>query len=263
MSAPVGLTTVKGGIQRQRVKGAALKDSLYDLVNAYVTSAKTVKVRPGTFRRATLNPLTKGLCSFRGTLHVFCHETVAVPVGYENHVLTHPAGVMGDGTPIPLLEIHFAEPMMGYLYVVAEFEPGFDHGLGDVFHYWLQTGEAWTANTAYKLGAIVAPTTPNGLAYQATRIAAANPSWAPNILRAEGDVVEPTTYNDFFYTVVETEGANPVSGATEPAWPTENGAQVIEDSESAYDGLVTPTEAPDPDAAPAPAIVDRYKRPVK
>lgn len=50
----VALTTVRGGINRQRTKGGALEDSLYDLVNGYVSESKTVVVRPGTFRHANL-----------------------------------------------------------------------------------------------------------------------------------------------------------------------------------------------------------------
>jgi hypothetical protein len=263
MSEPVALTTVKGGINRLRVKGAASKDALYDLVNGYVTSAKTVKVRPGTFRRASVAN-TKGLCSFDGSLHVFAAETVAVPAGYTLNILTHPAGSNEDGSAIELSEIHFAAPFLGFLYVVAEFEDAdFDHGLGNIFHFWLQTGDVWEANTVYKLGDIVTPSTPNGRAYQATRLTAPFPSWKKGVERELGDIIEPTVYNDFYYTVVEVIGDNPVSGQTEPVWPTADGEQVAEDSASEFDGLTGTTPQPDPDAAPSPATQDRYGSPVK
>jgi len=265
----VPLTTIKGGITRLRTKGAALNDSLYDLLNGYVTAARTVRVRPGTFRDAVLPldayeftadvPLTKGLCAFDGTLHVFGWEAVAVPAGYTLHVLRHPAGQNNDDTAIKISKIHFAAPFLGFLYVVAEFEEAdFDHGLGTVFHFWLQTGSVWEAEKIYKLGDIVTPTVPNGFAYQATRITPANPSWAPNVLRAVGDVIEPTVYNDFFYTVIGTLGNNPVSGATEPDWPEEDGAQIFEEADGTANPTVPSTPQPDPTGLPPPTIGDRY-----
>lgn len=60
----VALTTIKGGINRQRTKGGALEDSLYDLVNCYVTKSKTVKIRPGTPRIANLFSATGAGRSF-------------------------------------------------------------------------------------------------------------------------------------------------------------------------------------------------------
>lgn len=255
-AAPVALTTIKGGINRQRTKGAALKDSLYDLLNGYVTSSKTVKIRPGTFRRATLNEATRGLCSFGATLHTFCHKTVSIPAGYTLHVISHPDSLGNTVDPIELDKVHFSEPMMGFLYVVAEFENG------DIFHYWLQSGDTWVADTIYKLGAIVVPTNVNGLSYQATRLSAPFPAWKAGAARATNDVIEPTVYNDFFYTVTDTQGDNPTSGAVEPTWATEEGAQTIEDTElgdSTSGGSAT--EQPDVDAAPSPDTQDRYNIP--
>lgn len=251
MSVPVPLTTVKGGINRLRTKGAALKDSLYDLVNGYVTSEKTVQVRPGSRRIAALNSATKGLTSFGETLHVFAAESVAIPDGYTLHVISHPdSPALSD--PLEIEKIHFAEPIMNALYIVAEFENG------DVYHYWLQSGEVWEADTVYKVGDIVLPAVENGLAYQATRISAPYPSWAPSVRREVGDIIEPTEFNNFYYTVVNVEGANPASGETEPSWPVEDGAQIIEDTEQVGVSGGTSTEQPDVDRTPAPATQDRY-----
>lgn len=264
----LALTTVKGGINRLRTKGAALSDSLYDLLNGYVTAARTVKVRPGTVRYAnldftTLGPdATKGLASFDGNLHIFTslNEAMVMPEGFVLHRLQHPDGPGPDGSVVQLKKIHFASPFMGFLYVVAEFEETDPpRPSGSVFHFWLQTGDVWQANTTYKLGDIVSPSTPNGFAYQATRLTAPNPSWAPNVPRALGDVVEPTVYNDFYYTVVEALGANPRSGATEPVWPTEDGAQVNEDAEGDYDSSGAVTPQPDPSETPNPNTAERYE----
>ena len=253
----VALTTIKGGINRQRTKGGALEDSLYDLVNGYVSKSKTIVVRPGTVRVFELptntagDGVTKGLMAFEGELHVFSDEFVGVEEGMVLHIIQHPDATEAD--PIALAEINFAAPFMGFPYVAATFENG------DTYHYWLQTGEVWTADTVYQAGDIVAPSVPNGLAFQATRLTAPNPSWAPNVLRALGDVVEPTTYNDFYYTVVETQGDNPRSGAVEPIWPTEDGARINEDADGSDTTPPSLTEPPNIAGVPSPAVLERYQ----
>lgn len=260
------LTVLKGGINRLRVKGGARADTLYDLLNGYTTEDGTAKSRPGTMQRAQL-PLgeTKGLCSFKGELHVFSHEPVDpadIPDGYVCHTLYHPnyAADADDLTPFHLKKIHFAEPFLGSLYVVAEFEDG------TVTHYWLQSGGTWTAGTTYRAGDMVEPTTPNGLAYRATRLGGAYPSWAPGVPRTEGNgssmqpsIIEPTVYNDYFYVCVETVGANPVSGATEPQWPQEEGARVFEDTDGFEDSSAGTTTPPSGNH-PSPGVEDRYGR---
>jgi hypothetical protein len=250
----VALTVVKGGINRLRTKGAALNDSLYDLLNGYVTAAKTVKVRHGTFRTYTLptdtagENITKGLMAFDGTLHVFAIEDADVPAGVTLHIITHPT----DAT-VGIEKIHFAKPFMGFPYVVAEFTDGV------VQHYWLQSGAEWQPDTVYKAGDIVVPSTPNGLSYQASRSTPANTSWAPNVLREVGDVIEPTEYNDFYYTAIDTQGDNPRSGATEPEWPTEDGASIFEDADGSPDATATFTSPPDSTVTPNPTTQERYE----
>lgn len=253
----VALTTVKGGINRQRTKGGALEDSLYDLLNGHVSKSKTVVVRWGTTRAYTLpvdtagDPLTAGLAVHNGTLYVFSHELQAVPEGVTLRVLTHPDQTEDD--PIPIESINFAAPFMGYLYVSATFTNG------DTYHFWVQEGAEWSAETQYALGDIITPANGDGLAFQAQRLTDPNPAWAPDVLRALGDVIEPTEYNDFYYTVVDTQGDNPRSGLTEPTWPTEDGAQVFEDADGSADTPPTLTEMPDTDAVPSPNIVERYR----
>jgi hypothetical protein len=185
--------------------------------------------------------------SFAGALHVFAIEEVDVPAGFVLHVISHPT----DPTS-PIREIHYAQPFMGFPYVVAEFENG------DTFHFWLQSGAVWQADHIYKLGDIVAPSVANGFAFQATRLTAPNIAWAPDVQRTVGDIIEPTVYNDFFYTVVDTLGDNPRSGTTEPIWPTEDGAQISEDADGNTDATPTNTPQPDVNATPNPATNDRY-----
>lgn len=252
------LTVVKGGINRERTKGAARPDVLYDLLNGYVTDENTVAVRPGTFRDTVLPAITKGLCAFNGSRHVFAHESVTVPAGYTLHVLVHPMFEDGSQNPFVIKKIHFAAPFLGFLYVVAEFDTlGVDTDA--VHHYWLQTSGSWQANTIYKAGDIVEPTVPNGLAYRATRNGAPNPSWAPRVSRTVGDIIEPTVYNDFYYTVVDTLGSNPASGTVEPTWPTEDGARVSEDTDASSAPPQSVTLPPS--NTPSSDVIDRYGTP--
>lgn len=245
------LTVLKGGINRLRTKGGARADNLYDLLNGHLTEDGTVSARPGTLRTATLDSTTKGLTYFNGSRHTFAAVAVDVPAGYTLHLLVHPEQDPGEEA-IHLKRIHFAEPFLGYLYVVAEFVDD------SVWHYWLRGSLTWTADTIYQIGDVVFPTVPNGLAYLATRVGAANPVWTANAPRALGDVVEPTSANanGFYYTVVDTAGATPASGSVEPTWPAETGAQVVESTD------ITPeesdTDATDSTTNTGSEVTDRY-----
>lgn len=226
---PVPFTAIKGGINRLRTKGGARMDVLYDLVNGRVCEDLSIEPRGGSTRAAVLNSNTKGLCYYKGFFHVFATSIQTVPGGYTNHVITHPT--------IPtatLVEIHFAQPFLGFLYVVAEFNDG------SVFHYWLSSTGNWTANTIFKIGDIVEPTTPNGLAYVAQRKNNPNPKWTPSVPRAVSDLCEPTVYDGYFFTVTAVFGANPHSGTTEPVWNAAAGATTIEDADA---NLVTSASA--------------------
>ncbi len=253
------LTTVRGGINRLRVKGAARADSLYDLLNGYVDEADKPVVRPGTKRIAKVSALTRGLCSFNGSLHVFCHEQVFVPSGFTLNILSHPDAL--PGYPIRLSAIHFAEPLMGALYVVAEFEDG------AIYHYWLEQGVPWEPNTQYAAGALVAPTEPTGFMYRATRIGSPYPSWAPEVPRSDGSdgydvsIIEPTVYNDFYYECIDVDGSNPRSGTVEPDWPTEDGAQITEAVDNGEINTGSPTTTSPPTTqTPTQDTTDRYGR---
>lgn len=250
--ADAPLTVLKGGINRLRDKGGARADWLYDLLNGQLTTQGTVKVRPGTTRTNTLDGTTQGLVAFGGKFHVFADEVVPVPAEYVLHVLVSPESDDEVDPPVvyTLEKIHFAKPMLGYLYVVAEFSNG------SIFHYWLQEGTTWAALTIYKDGDLVQPTTPNGLAYLATRSEAANPVWTAGAPRTVGDRVEPTVYNGFYYEVIDVAGATPTSGDTEPLWPESEGATITESTDT------TPTppasSGSDPTTTPGSDVIDRY-----
>ena len=214
------LSAVKAGITRLRDKGGASPDSVYNLLNGYVTAARTIKSRPGTRIALQLPPGTKGLVYFQGKFVVFASTVIAsLSPEVEIEVLRHPS------TPeAAIADIHFAMPFLGFLYVVAEFVGG------DVYHYWLEKGEVWQPNKTYLPGALVRPSTGNGLAYRLEGDRSGYVAWAPNVGRAVGDVVVPTIDNGFKYTVIETTGAASRSGTTEPEWPTNAGETVFEDA---------------------------------
>ena len=238
------LTTAKGGINRLRDKGNASKDSLYDLLNGYVTQTNSIRPRPGTRLAYSLPEGTKGMCAFHEKLHVFSSDVVtSLDAMVVINVLRHPTNPL-----LPLLEIHFAAPFLGYLYVSAEWLNG------DVFHYWLQDSSPWQANHVYLEGEIIQPTVPNGYAYQANRLTPPGTLWAPLAPRIVGDVVEPTTANGYQYEVIDTIGLNPASGTTEPAWVAEDGAIVYEDASGASSTVPPATGIP----TVPPSVSDRY-----
>ena len=136
------LTTIGGGINRLRTKGGADKNSLYDLLNGYVTQANTVKVRPGTIRNVDLSlttgdGATKGLLAYESALHVFSAGVVPVPAGYALHVLNYPSPNTESGS-IAIVPGAFA----------ATTEIGTGSGYADV------SSESW-----YAVNALINPST--------------------------------------------------------------------------------------------------------
>lgn len=249
MNRSQSLNALKSGINRLRVKGGADPSSLYDLVNGYVTISGTCESRPGTQRDAVLPAGTIGLFSFGGQLVVCSIAAKTMPAGYSCEIVVHPT----DPT-LELEYLHFAGPFLGAAYIAAEFVNG------DVFHYWLQHRDPWFANTSYRLGDLVEPSTPNGYFYKAHRLGDPGKVWEPNVARAVGDVVEPTSPNGFEYEVIDTLGAAPRSGDSEPAWIAEDGAIVYEDTDLDSTPDTNPTSGSGTATLP-PEVIDRYKNP--
>jgi hypothetical protein len=242
-------TAQKGGINRLRVKGGARADNLYDLVNGYVTGSKTIASRDGTVRdtASALPPTTRGLAAFDGKVHIFSYQLETTPTGYLANVLAHPTNDAAT-----LTEIHFAQPFMGALYVVAEWSDG------GVFHYWLGSSGGWKANTIYKEGDVVTPTAENGLLYKATanNPAAPTQTWQPLTNYAVGAKVLPTAYTGFYYEVTDTDGDVPLSGVTEPSWGASDGAQTTESTDSTGAPASSASAASAPQVPPP--VSDRY-----
>lgn len=238
----------KGGLNRQRVRGGVKAETLYDALNTYQTGARTWVQRDGTVRDAVLAANTRGLTAFKGILHTFSNKLEDyTPVGYQANVLAHPTD--DEAT---LTEIHFAQPFMGALYVVAEWSDG------GIYHYWLASSGEWTAETVYLDGTVVTPTVPNGLLYKAV---ANNPdaptqTWQPLKNYAVGDKVLPTTYNGYYFEVTATQGDVPISGAVEPSWNANEGAETVE----SLDSTGAPASSASEESAPQvpPDVRDRY-----
>lgn len=244
------LTVVKGGLNRLRTKGAALKDSLFELLNGYVTTEQTVVVRPGTALEDTLPAGTIGLVAFGGSRHVFAASVIGgIPAGYTLHVLRSPV----DNTDT-VARIHFAKPFLGVLYVAAEFASGL------IYHFWLRESDIWVTDTGYKFNELVSPAVDNSFVYRATRASDGNIIWTEGAERALNDKVEPTVPNSFYFEVTQIFGANAISGLEEPDWADAVDGQVFAEyvDGTAPPPVSTPTAPPD-DNVPPQDILDRYE----
>lgn len=244
------ITSAKQGITRQRNKGGPEKDSFYTLKNCYVTSDRSVVPRPGSRLDTTLPAGTKGLMMFRGKLHVFSAEPVTLTnPKYVNTVLRNP-----DPTSTAAIhEIHFAQPFLGYPFVVAEFEDN----LGTYVAYWLEEQGTWKHETVYFLGESVLPSVQTGYTYSAQRLNPAMPTWSKGKEVQVGDFLEPTVFNGYMYEIIAIDGPGTTTGALEPTWTASEGAVVIEDvdvGEQQPDQVGAPTAPYVP-----PSVSDRYR----
>ncbi|HVC17705.1 MAG TPA: hypothetical protein VNE18_10430 [Rhodanobacter sp.] len=214
------------GIDRNRNLSPPRDGTLYDLVNAYLTPGHTLKRRPGFKKDQALSGI--GAVSWNGKLHTF--YSGADP-GSNALIQTHKL-VCADGSGSALATVYLAEPLFGYLYVVAGFANG------KVFHYYLDNGggsaPTWTANTQHKFGDIVSPTVPNGLRYWATSVVSGS-TWTAAAAVALNDVRQPSKPNGFTYKATALTGpagfVNFKTGKTEPKWPKAIGSTVVEDVE--------------------------------
>lgn len=246
-SQPFPLTTLKGGINRLKTKGNPSPDSLFDLVNGLVTQAGSVIPRDGTIRFANLGTSTIGLMAQNGVFNIFGLALVTVPAGFKCNVLQNPSNPSD-----PLKTIWYAQPFMGFPYVVAEFASG------HVQHYWIQETTTWAANTVYQPGDVAIPlTTPTGLEYIPS-----SPyhytTWAPGMSISNNSIVVPTIPNGFFFVATLPSGETAAfTGAVEPTWPTTIGAMVNDFSDFTVNNQVGITGTP---VAPplSQSITDKY-----
>lgn len=248
----VSLNGQKFGINRLRYKGGASPETLYDLVNAYLTPERKFKRRGGFTKVTTLVAGTKGLAAYNTKLYVYSATAVTqTHTLFAGTVVPYPTG------PGPTVsKIWFARPFLSRMYVAAEFSNG------NIFHYWIQNPGAWAANTTYIYRQQVQPIVPNGYVYEATNIDTSL-AWSPNTVKALTNKVQPTTYNGFTYTVTNTLGVPITTSDTEPEWPITEGATIREYRYLNVPGAgttTTPPSTPTPPTTPPsdPTIPERY-----
>ena len=242
------ITSAKMGVSRLRNKGGAAKDSFYTLKDCYVTADKSVVPRPGSRLDTTLPPDTKGLMMYRGQLCVFSAEPVTITnPKYRNIVLQHPEA----SSTAKIHRIHFAQPFLGFPYVVAEF----DDDDQTFYHYWLQEQGTWLPNTVYMLGESVLPSVQTGFTYSANRLNPASPTWTKGRTVVVGDILEPTVFNGYAYEVISIDGPAGKTGETEPKWTASEGAIVVEDVDI---GVQEPDESSDLPPVIPPDVEERY-----
>ena len=238
---------------RLRSKGGASPESLWELYNGYVNASKIPQQRPSSIWKFQVPVGSKGLVFHKGVFYTFTALAVAAVAGSTNLVLRHPNGGFG-GT---IKQIHFAQPFMGYLYVVAEFN-AFATIPSIIVHYWLQKPAKWLPNQRYNVNDMVQPAgAANGLYYVALQGKSPLPAWTPALRHKIGDGIQPTVYNGFVYYAIAINGKYAIAGAgleapsglVEPTWPTELNATVLEGASGAINTNPNPAPTP-PDAIP-------------
>lgn len=207
------------GINLMRQKGGASPKALFDLKNGWVTSQRTIKARPGSALELTFPAGTVGVIGFENKFHTFSHAATAAPADPRVvvNILKHPTGGVAA-----LSKVHRKFPYLGRLYVVAEFTDGV------VQHYWIEAPAAWQASKVYAYAAAVQPVVQTGMYYEMLT-KDVTPAWQANTEVTVGAKRQPRTANGFRYTATAVTGTAPIrTGNTEPAWPTTEGATVVE-----------------------------------
>lgn len=250
------LSSSGAGMTRLRDKGAASPQTLYELTNAYINASRSPTQRPGTTWIYQFAANTAGLVAFQGVFYSFTADiTKVVSTGsYQVLMLRHPTNGAAQ-----LKTIHYAQPFMGYIYVVAEFTDGV------VRHYWLQNPSAWVANTTYATNTLVQPTTPNGYYYTAVQ-GPAPPVWKPGmaLTAITAYTVQPTTYNGFYYTSIPQAGlvfSVVYTGPNEPSWGTTAGSITYDFSTGNQTIITKPQPTPPPAPPPGNGTGGRYTNP--
>lgn len=252
MPRTVMLSGGKAGISRQRFKGGASAEALYDGVNCYRTSSQTFVPRPGSARVHTI-PGTLGLCVLDGDYVVFAGTPVASPSpDVVVEVLTHPTGAAAT-----LVDVAYAKPFLGFIYVAA----AWSDKPTVYYHYWLQRFSKGRKPLSFVTpGTMVEPTNANGFAYVADRFGNPPPVWAAGQVKAVGDRTDPTVFAGYVFEVDDTFGTNPATGTIEPDWSSivsVTNAVIIEEAGSTPVSVVDPVNT---QQGPGinPDVSDRY-----
>lgn len=241
----ITLSAQKAGISRLRDKGGASPQTLYQLLNGYVTTAKTLRARPGRTKVSSITPGTVGLAAYNSQFYVFASTLIPQTDPDVTCVaLPHPSNPART-----LSRIHFAQPFLGRLYVSAEFDNG------EIFHYWVTNASAWVASTVYGYLQQVQPTIVNGFYYEASNVSTVI-SWSSGVTIVLNDEKQPKVYNGFKYRAINVVGVAPVkTSETEPVWPTTEGGTVVEYS---YGGTLPSSTPPRPTRTYPPGVDGEY-----
>lgn len=241
------LANVQTGMTRLREKGGASPNALYDLVNGYVTQARTVHSRPGSTQVGSSEIILHGLVAFRGALVTLTDTTPgSLPTGVTAKRVRHPSSPTAT-----IVRVHFLAPFLGYLYAVVEWSDGL------VFHYWLQDGNPWARETVYAEGVSANPRTDNGFAYKAKRSTAAADDWTASARVAANDRVRPTAGGNYEMVAVAVGGSTPSTGTTEPAWALTRNGLTIEEADVGTTTTTAPSPGPNLPNMPG-EVGDRY-----
>lgn len=180
------------GLDHRKSADTAEANRLRVLKNAYVTTGKQIRKRPGLSRVAELEAGTVGLIAAEGKLNTF----------YANGTITHANSLFfarkvphPTSSAIDISDVHYGDMFYGYLYCAIEYSDG------SVRHHYLDDPGVWAAATAYTVGTFRRPTTANGFRYEVTAIAGTGTS-------AGAEPTWPTTVG---LTVIDNPGANQIT----------------------------------------------------
>lgn len=120
------------GLDHRKSSTVADANRLRELKNAYVTTGKVIRKRPGLPLIATLEAGTKGLVSGGGYLNTFYEYGGSIThadTRFLANVLEHSLGA--GYAPGSISKIHYGDVFLGYIYVAVEYSDG------NIFHYYL------------------------------------------------------------------------------------------------------------------------------
>ena len=117
------------GLDHRKSSTVADSNRLRELKNAYITTGKVIRKRPGLPKIATLEAGTKGLVSGNGVLNTFYEFGAAVvhaDTRFVGQVLEHAAGA--GYVPGDIAKIHYGTVFLGFLAQLAQEYQG-RHGI--------------------------------------------------------------------------------------------------------------------------------------
>jgi hypothetical protein len=118
----ISYTDFSGGLDRRLPITVQDASRLWVLRNAYVTTGKRIKKRPGLRKVSDGLAGSVGLCSAAGRLKVFTNKgaTFTPPDAVDNVQLDVPSGLAASQY---LQRVYAATMFNGFLYVVADYDP--------------------------------------------------------------------------------------------------------------------------------------------